>query len=473
VADAAPGETGVLLAARLEVLGTYADPVRLESSTCSEVVGKSNGNGHPDPGETLRETAWLRNLTTGSLTGLTATLSCTLPGVTVLVDTSAYPPIPAGQSASNSVPFEYRVAKGLCGAQIPFTLVASNSLGRVTNTFTRLVGRPVDQPPVTNVFASADVPQPVPDVTTVYSTLTIPPSPGEVLDDVNVSLRMDHTAVGDLQLALRHPDGTEVILADHEGGNNPDFGTGTCGVDAVPTVLDDQAGTAIAASDAPFAGSFRPDELLSAFAGKSPGGLWTLRVSDAYDGDSGTLHCWSLETVSHLRTLVCDVFNVPPVATALAVTVREGMATNAVLPGSDADGDAITFFTNSPPQHGVLVSFNRLTGAFTYTATGGYSGPDSFTFGVNDGYTNSALATASVTIVSALTNVTFLQPAFQFTTGFRVEVAGAPGTDYLLEATTNFTQWDRLTTNAPVSSPFWLTDPQATNLPHRFYRLRR
>ena len=474
VADAVPGETGgILLAARLEVLGTYADPVRLESSSTLEVAGRSNGNGYPDPGETVQETVWLRNNSSGTLTGLTAALSTVTPGVTVLAGVSAYSALAAGRSASNTVPFEVRLAKGLCGTQAVFALVTSTGLGPVTNTFSQLIGRPVDHPPVTNEYSSTDVPRPVPDITTAYSTNSIPILPGYLLDDVNVSIRIDHTAVVDLQVALRHPDGTEVILADHAGGNDPNYGTGTCGVDDVPTVFDDAAGATLAGGQAPFAGGYRPDESLSALNGKPPGGEWRLRVSDAYDGDSGVLHCWSLQTVSHLRTVACETFNLPPTATPLALAVREGTSTNGVLPGADGDGDAIVFFTNSPPQHGVLTRFDGNTGAFTYASTPGYSGSDQFTFGTSDGFTNSAPATVAITIVSAPTEVSFAQPSFGFTTGFQVQGAGAPGHDYLLEATSDFSQWEKLFTIAPASSPFWLTDPQATNLPHRFYRLQR
>jgi subtilisin-like proprotein convertase family protein/subtilisin family serine protease len=473
VADAVPGEGGMLLAARLEVLGTYADPVRLETNACTEVAGRSNGNGSPDPGETLRETIWLHNNTAGSLTGLTATLGCDLPGVTLLTNESTYPVIPAGQSASNAVPFEYRLSKALCGTSIPFTLVTRVGADRITNTCSRLVGRAVDQPAVTNEFTSADVPQPVPDVTTIYSANAVPTVSGEVLDDVRVSIRIDHTAVGDMQIALQHPDGTEVILSDHEGGNDSDFGTGTCGPDAVLTVFDDAAATALVDGSAPFAGSYRPDEPLSALKDKPPGGVWRLRVSDTYDGDAGTLYCWSLQTVSHLRTTACDVFNLAPTADPLAIQVREGLSTNAVLTGADEDGDTLRFSTNAPPQHGTLTGFNRVTGEFVYAASLGYSGPDQFTFTTHDGFTNSEPAAVSITILPASTNASLALPALVPGTGFRIQVTAPPGLAYVLEATGDFGHWDPVLTNAPVSSPFWLTDPQAAQLPHRFYRLRR
>jgi subtilisin-like proprotein convertase family protein/subtilisin family serine protease len=473
VADALPGQTGVVLAARVEVLGTYADPLRRESSLCTEVPGQSNQNGYPDPGETVQETVRLQNTTAVPLSGVSARLSSSTPGVTILNGTAAYPAIAAGQLATNTTPFEYRLAKSVpCGSSIQLSLVISNAAGQYASSYARLVGRPVDQPPVTNLFESADVPKPIPDITTIYSTDVIQGLSGHILDDVDVQIRLDHTAVGDLQVALMHPDGTEVILADHAGGNYPNYGTGTCGVNLVPTVFDDAANTAIGAGAAPFAGRYHPSEALAAFNGKPVAGNWRLRVSDTYDNDSGTLLCWSLRTVSHAQTIACEVLNVPPGATNVSLTAVEGMSTNAMLAGADADGDPVYFVADSLPSHGQISALNSTTGAFTYQAFPGYSGPDSFTFEVRDPYANSATATVSITILPAPTYMSVGQLLYQPGFGVRMPAEGVPGFRYFLEATTDFLHWDPVMTNTPAASPFWLFDLQ-TNYPYRFYRLRR
>src|SRR6185503_7289179 len=49
--------------------------------------------------------------------------------------------------------------------------------------------------------------------------------------------------------------------------------------------------------NAPFVGSFRPDEPLVVFEGKtgaSLNGAWRLRVIDSVPVDIGTLQCWTL-----------------------------------------------------------------------------------------------------------------------------------------------------------------------------------
>jgi hypothetical protein len=41
---------------------------------------------------------------------------------------------------------------------------------------------------------------------------------------------------------------------------------------------------------------------------------------------------------------------------------------------------------------------------------------------------------------------------------------------YILQGSTNLTDWVSLSTNVPGSSPFYLTDPGAGGFPMRFYR---
>ncbi|HMP17842.1 MAG TPA: proprotein convertase P-domain-containing protein, partial [Gemmatales bacterium] len=56
----------------------------------------------------------------------------------------------------------------------------------------------------------------------------------------------------------------------------------------------DQAANPISAGTAPFTGSFRPEQPLSAFHGISGNGTWTLRVRDVVSSDTGTLQNWSI-----------------------------------------------------------------------------------------------------------------------------------------------------------------------------------
>src|SRR5207244_9973975 len=77
------------------------------------------------------------------------------------------------------------------------------------------------------------------------------------------------------------------------------------------------------------------------------------------------------------------------------------MAAPGVLANdTDADGNALTAVLAVGPAHGTLsLSAN---GAFTYTPTNNYAGADSITYKANDGLTNSAIATVSITLVPAI-----------------------------------------------------------------------
>jgi len=54
---------------------------------------------------------------------------------------------------------------------------------------------------------------------------------------------------------------------------------------------------------------------------------------------------------------------------------------------------------------------------------------------------------------------------------FQLGFVGAVGSNYVLQATTNFSTWTSLSTNTAITNLLNLLDPQATNFPFRFYRV--
>lgn len=133
---------------------------------------------------------------------------------------------------------------------------------------------------ITTVY-SPNVPVDICDLCTVSSTLDFA-SHGRVLD-VNAMIDITHGWDADLIISLSHA-GRTVVLANRQGGSG--------GADYTGTVFDDAASVAISAgyAYAPYTGSFRPEQALSAFAGLDAFGLWTLTVSDNEAGDSGTIN---------------------------------------------------------------------------------------------------------------------------------------------------------------------------------------
>ena len=84
-----------------------------------------------------------------------------------------------------------------------------------------------------------------------------------------------------------------------------------------------------------------------------------------------------------------------PVANGQSIGTDEDTATAVTLSGSDVDGDSLTFTVTSGPAHGTLSG----SGAnLTYTPAANHHGPDSFTYVANDGWTDSAAASVSLTV---------------------------------------------------------------------------
>lgn len=146
-----------------------------------------------------------------------------------------------------------------------------------------------DNTAATNTFNSTNVPVTINDLATVTSGLTVAGS--GTITDINVTLDLNHTFDGDLDIFLVSPTGTRVALSTNSGGSGDNFTT---------TVFDDEAAVSITAGTAPFTGSFRPEGLLSALDGESANGAWTLEIVDEAGGDVGVLNSWSISVTTGL-----------------------------------------------------------------------------------------------------------------------------------------------------------------------------
>ena len=89
----------------------------------------------------------------------------------------------------------------------------------------------------------------------------------------------------------------------------------------------------------------------------------------------------------------------------------------------------------------------------------------------------SAYATGYVNSVAA--SALFLVQPLSFTSqgftanGFQLGFAGALGSNYVLQASTNLLNWTPISTNLALTNYFSWLDPQATNYPRRYYRVQR
>ncbi|HUQ31150.1 MAG TPA: tandem-95 repeat protein, partial [Pyrinomonadaceae bacterium] len=116
-------------------------------------------------------------------------------------------------------------------------------------------------------------------------------------------------------------------------------------------------------------------------------------VTDTGDGSSP-----ALTSAAATVTINVGAINDAPVANAQSVSTNEDTAKSITLTGTDIDTPqgSLSFIIVTGPAHGTIdpgASPNR-----TYTPTGNYNGPDSFTFKINDGSADSNTATVTITV---------------------------------------------------------------------------
>jgi subtilisin-like proprotein convertase family protein len=196
------------------------------------------------------------------------------------------------------------------------------------------------------VVHAQDIPKAIPEQGTISSTLFARGFIGPI-KKLTVTLNIAHTFDGDLEMVLISPNGTQVPLITHRGTSGQNF-TGT--------ILDDAASTPISAGTAPFSNTYRPEQPLSAFVGKNPNGVWTLRVTDTNLFDSGTVLGWSINFTTSEPAVRTDAngnftfAGLPPATYSVRLALPPGRAqTTPVLPAipptSGANITGLTFGT--------------------------------------------------------------------------------------------------------------------------------
>ena len=103
---------------------------------------------------------------------------------------------------------------------------------------------------------------------------------------------------------------------------------------------------------------------------------------------------------SNTATITINVapINDAPVSQAGSLTTNEDTNGSGTLVAIDAELQLLTYSIIGNPGQGSISLDNSLTGDYTYTPAPDSNGTDSFTFLANDGSTNSAIGTITVTI---------------------------------------------------------------------------
>jgi len=257
-------------------------------------------------------------------------------------------------------------------------------------------------------YVSPDVPQPIDNLDSLFgqfteSILTVPDD--FTISQLKVQLNISYNYDDDLTIVLVSPSGTQVTLSDGNGGEEGGF---------FDTIFDDDASTPVSLGSAPFSGSYRPDQPLSALNGENARGDWKLQVSAAFNIDhfldgEGSLDGWSMEINgsgggggpppppppgSHLPVAGDDSLQ-GETNSVLAMTAAQLLAND-----SDADGDPLSItFVGNPVGGSASLSDGQL---ITFTPTHDFQGEASFQYIVTDGH------------LTAVGNVTIdFEPSFQ------------------------------------------------------------
>lgn len=108
----------------------------------------------------------------------------------------------------------------------------------------------------------------------------------------------------------------------------------------------------------------------------------------------------SSNTITTLSFHFATATNSGPVATNQTLTIIGDAATNLTLTASDANGDHLTFQTNSLPTNGLISNFDAFNGKITYQPYRNFRGMDHFSYRATDGSSTSSIVTVTLSVVA-------------------------------------------------------------------------
>jgi subtilisin-like proprotein convertase family protein len=318
-----------------------------------------NGNGLPDPGETVSLPVTLFNGGTADALGIAGRLRTVDPNqgrvVTPLV---AYPDLAPGTALESATPhFQLTLSESgaVCGDQIALELdMDTAGTGTRHARFKMSMGdrnREFYKPDGSTILRQTQTP--------VISTLDL--TDDTVIGDLDITLNISHPNRSELIVDLTSPEGTTVRLHNNSGS-----GSGLFDRYDLETEPDGPG-------------------VMADFNGESTAGVWTLAVSDTTYGTFGQayLNSWTLHITS-AGGFDCAAY-------ACAETIPTEAPTGLLVDKAGSDlifdwtgvaGASGYHILGSPAPHlaTTVDLFGKTAGAVSLTMTGGIAGTPPLTF---------------------------------------------------------------------------------------------
>ena len=478
---------------------TVAAPAPNIIAAGARLISQSD-NGSISPGETVTVLLGLANNGVLDTANLVATMQNS-GGVINPSGPATYGQLVAGGPAvSKSFTFTVRPnAVGNVTATLQLQDGASN-LGTVSFVFGL---------PATGSFASTNsitIPDHGPALP-YPSSITISGMSGYVSKATVTVLGLSHTFASDVNLLLVSPTGRSTLLMSHAGGN--------FGLTNLTLTFDDGASAALSSSNALTSGTYMPSQFgatppfvrpapatpfgtaLSAVAGVSPNGAWSLYVLDDSAGDAGVIAGgWSLtlttiQPINPAADLGVTVTSSPAsLVTGSLLTYTVTVANygpNSVSDASIVDSlpAGLVLSDTSASQGTVTINGSTITAALGSLNAGGMATLviDAVP-GTGGILVNSATVSSSTLDLSPINNTASVSTSVGIAlaaqlTGtyangeFLLTVSAQPGLTYDVQASTDFVNWVSLGTyTVPFNGVFQVTDPAGPGSQARFYRTR-
>lgn len=185
------------------------------------------------------------------------------------------------------------------------------------------------------------------------SIINIPSS--TIISDVNITVDITHTYPGDLKIWMISPNATEVVLYQYD-----------CGAEDNIHVIFDDAGTSPINCQSLIQETVTPSTELAFFNTEDAQGDWTLKVTDNWNNDIGTINSWAIEVCEAVTSTNSTLLNLGFAVGTNSPRVLINTELKASSTGSTAM-EQLFMITKTPSKGDIKLNGTTLLAGDTFT----------------------------------------------------------------------------------------------------------